>query len=175
MSKNLRALYVLIFSWTGKVQTQPAPVLRQKLRTVFRRVVTQNHNVTRSVCTDSEPGMGQERGGEGGGSLGRGIPAGSKGSATARLGGCVSCNPGLWLQPNIKAEAAGREHVEALHSHREKLWGNVAQGQSWAGKETLAAQTETPLGRTVGTWCYILRAQGLSPVGKLFLFLLAQK
>lgn len=86
MSKNRRALCFLIFSWMGKVQTQPAPVLRQKLSTVFRRVVTQNHNVTRSVCTDSEPGMGQERGGEGGGSLGRGIPAGSKGQCHGPAG-----------------------------------------------------------------------------------------
>lgn len=50
----------------------------------------------------------------------------------------------LSLQANIGAGAAGREHVEVLHRHREKLCRNVAAGQSWAGTEALPAQTETP-------------------------------
>lgn len=61
--------------------------------------------------------------------------------------------------------------MEALHSHREKLWRNVSPGQCWAGKEALPAQTETP-GQDMGMdpLC-----QGLSPVGELLLFPITQK
>lgn len=55
-----------------------------------------------SVCTESQPGTGQERGGEGGGSLGKRESCWEQGSAMA-LVGFVSLHP--WSSPAAKYQS----------------------------------------------------------------------
>lgn len=140
----------------GKVKTQPAPILRQKLRKVFRWVVTQNHDMACSVCTDSEPGMGQEPWEE--------DSCWEQGRAMVGFVSPAS------LEPNIQQNQLGGSRWRLCTATGRNSGEMCLQGSAGLAKR-LCQHRQRILGRTWG-W---IPVPGLSPVGELLLLPLAQK